>query len=339
MIQAPSPNIELKVSDSLFSHLTTYETLMPHQKNFSEGKIGFKQFEEISSVLKLLAFKIRFMTWNMLFNLNDERLLPCNRWPERLPRIVKLISLIDPDIIGAQELYGAQKAQLAESLKSIYSVYGPPGPGKTKEFKEHNPIIYKRDRFTVKHKMLREMRFDVKNGKKSGFDDKAITVMVLFDQVSKKDLAVLNTHLSFDSPDAREIQVSLLLNLADQYRPTYPVIILGDFNFFPLRTDMSSIKPLPSHDGDYLTQLFLKRSFRRAVLWSVAGHAGPNSTFTNNPPRAEPFEGTGTPGVELDEFFISEKVTVVFHLVEPAKINGHYPSDHTPKIMDVLITS
>lgn len=339
MIAPPSTprSQDTTILHSTLPEMNRYEKPETHDLLLKESKIGLRQHASNIEILKKLNLKIRVMTWNLLFNLNDQKCLEDNKWPKRLPKIVRLIEYHSPDILGTQELYGVQKNDLHEKLKSIYEVYGKAGPGKSHEEKETNAIFFKKERFICRQKITREMRIDLKEGKKSEFPDKTFTFLRLYDTVSKNELVVLNTHLTFDSPDIRDSQVRMIVKFAHEFIQKYPVLIMGDFNFMPLKTDISAINPLPCHDGDQLVRLFLEAEFRRAVTWSLLGHAGTNSTYTNNPPRSKPFEGTGTPGVELDEIFVNRKITVLFLIVETAKIDGQYPSDHLPKEADILL--
>ena len=49
------------------------------------------------------------------------------------------------------------------------------------------------------------------------------------------------------------------------------------------------------------------------------------------------FKGTGTPGIILDYIYVSKKITVLTHAVELGTVDGHFPSDHMPVLIDFLI--
>jgi endonuclease/exonuclease/phosphatase family metal-dependent hydrolase len=69
----------------------------------------------------------------------------------------------------------------------------------------------------------------------------------------------------------------------------------------------------------------------------ILDHLGPISTFSNAPDDVVAFKGTGTPGVFLDHIYVSKDITVLIHAVQPGKVNGDFPSDHLPVLIDFII--
>lgn len=112
-----------------------------------------------------------------------------------------------------------------------------------------------------------------------------------------------------------------------------PVVFMGDLNTFPNRPDMS----FPALDGDYVDQILTKKTLHDSLHVSVGGHVGPISTFTNKDPDVIPFQGTGTPGVFLDHIYVSKEITVLMHAVQPGTVDGHFPSDHMPVVVDCVL--
>lgn len=108
---------------------------------------------------------------------------------------------------------------------------------------------------------------------------------------------------------------------------------MGDLNTFPHRLDLDK---LPFYDGDYAHRLFTQGGLKDAASLSLLGHLGPYSTFTNHPGSGFPFRGTGTPGVFLDHIYVSKGLTVLIHAVQGGTVNGLFPSDHMPVIIDCL---
>src|SRR5271155_494224 len=66
-------------------------------ENLSRKKYTSNQALEILSALSRREERIRVVTYNVLFNLNDSKLEEENRWPQRLPRVVEVIEEIKPD--------------------------------------------------------------------------------------------------------------------------------------------------------------------------------------------------------------------------------------------------
>lgn len=113
-----------------------------------------------------------------------------------------------------------------------------------------------------------------------------------------------------------------------------PVLLTCDLNTFPNRLDLNR---LPYYDGDYIHRLLTKNVFRDSFEVSLLGHLGPISTFTNAPEDGIPFQGFGTPGVFLDRIYVSKEIIVLIHAVQSGTVNGYFPSDHMPVIIDYLI--
>jgi len=81
----------------------------------------------------------------------------------------------------------------------------------------------------------------------------------------------------------------------------------------------------------------IRTALKNAESCSLVGHFGPISTFTNSSTGTTPFQGTGTPGVVLDYIYASDKVIILTHATEPGTVDGHFPSDHMPVIVDFII--
>jgi endonuclease/exonuclease/phosphatase family metal-dependent hydrolase len=61
------------------------------------------------------------------------------------------------------------------------------------------------------------------------------------------------------------------------------------------------------------------------------------STFTNEGQDPAAFKGVGTPGVFLDHIFVTKDLTVLVHAVQPVKVDGCFPSDHMPIVVDLIV--
>lgn len=109
---------------------------------------------------------------------------------------------------------------------------------------------------------------------------------------------------------------------------------MGDLNTFPNRIDLDR---LPFLDGDYIHRILTQTILHDARDVSLLGHLGPISTFTNNPPDIQKFQGTGTPGVFLDHIYVSKEITVLIHATQPVTVGGGYPSDHMPVFIDFTL--
>jgi endonuclease/exonuclease/phosphatase family metal-dependent hydrolase len=293
------------VENSITPLLEKYELI----ENLPEKKFTQSQFQEIKEALSHKQERIRIMSYNMLFNLYDHNLAEINRWEQRLPRLVELIRETNPDIINTQELWPEQLADLEAQLKDEYSVVAYPND-------ETYAIFYKRNRFELV----------------ASEPSDPIVTATLKDMITDKVLAVFNTHLAFSNKEKREKEArDLLQKTADLSCAT---LVTGDLNTFPARLENEKF---PFYDGDYILRLLTSKNLKNAKDLSLIGHFGPISTFTNDPSDILPFQGTGTPGVFLDHVLVSPEIQVLTHAVQPGTVDGHFPSDHLPVIVDFLV--
>ena len=293
-------------------------------ENLPTVKYSKNQFNEIKSSLEKKEEKIRLLSYNVLFNLYDHNLEEVNRWPQRLPRIMALIEEMQPDIIGVQELYPDQAKDLLPLIDNTYSFYS-----RTEDNEELNGIFYRKDRFDVIDSKILYMS-DTPDIPSS----KTLTLIHLKDLKTGKELTVFNTHLTLGKIESREFQARFIADHIEPYATQTPIILTGDLNSFPNRPDL---KNLPFYDGDYIHRILTQGSLKDAKDVSILGHVGPTSTFSNSPENGIPFKGTGTPGVFLDHIYVSKGITVLIHAVQPGTIDGHFPSDHLPLIIDFTL--
>lgn len=283
-------------------------------ENLPSQKFTKQQFSEISNALEKKEEVIRLVTYNMLFNLYDHNLDEENRWPNRLPRIVELIHEMRPDIISTQELYSTQVQEIVNLIGNDFSFF----PGQKDEDRESYGIFYRTDRFELLSSQI----------------DYPLSMVQLKDLKTDKIIHVFNTHMPLSNIEKREANAHKISQIIEPFAKQMAVIFTGDLNTFPERLDLTD---LPFYDGDYIHRILSKGSLKNSHHESLLGHFGPISTFTNSSTDVKPFQGTGTPGIILDYIYVSEKVTVLTHAVEQGTVDGHFPSDHMPVLIDFLI--
>lgn len=286
-------------------------------ENLEAKKYTKNQFEEITHALSQKDEAIRLVSFNILMSRYDDTVEAGNKWPDRIPRIIEVLTEMQPDIICVQELYQNQLNDVSAFFFPDYGFYTKPAKDG-----ELNGIFYKKARFkTVECKV-----WDAA-GKK-------ITLVHLRDKRTGKEVAVFNTHFCFSKVDQRESEATVMINQSVPFAKKMAVILTGDMNTFPNRPEK---RGFPFFDGDYIHRLFMKARFRDAREMALLGHLGPISTFTNEEGDAKPFKGLGTPGVFLDHIYVSDKVNVLIHAVQPGTVNGYFPSDHMPILIDFII--
>lgn len=294
-------------------------------ENLTPQKYSQNQYLEICSVLNQREERLRLATYNVLFNLYDHNLEEINRWPQRLPRIVELINEMQPDIMGVQELYPDQLADLLPHLEHTFAFYA-----KACKDGELNGFFYRKERFEVVDSQIWYMTSTPEIP-----SSETLTMLQLKDLKTGKCFAIFNTHLAFSKINKREFQAQFIAKKISVYAKQMPVILTGDMNTFPQRLDLEK---LPFYDGDYIQRIFTKKNLQEAREVSILGHLGPISTFSNADNNdGTPFKGTGTPGVFLDHIYVSDGVQVIMHAVQPGTVEGHFPSDHLPVLIDFIL--
>ncbi|MES2122970.1 MAG: endonuclease/exonuclease/phosphatase family protein [Chlamydiota bacterium] len=294
-------------------------------ENLSASKYAPGQYAQIVESLKRKADRIRVVSYNVLFNINDESLDPINRWKERLPRIVELLTEMQPDVIGVQELFRSQFDDLLPLIAKTYGVYyDVKGQG------ELNAIFYRKGRFEqVKGEVVRLSKPDKLD------ICSTLTCLELLDKKSNQKVIFFNTHLPFEGIAKREENAIKIAEIISSYPDQQPIVLMGDFNTFPNRPDLSA---LPAFDGDYIKQILTTHApLKDAMGRALVGHVGPIATFTNVPEGKTPFKGLGTPGVILDHIYISKGIVPLLHAIQPATVGGHFPSDHMPVFIDCVL--
>lgn len=305
-------------SDSIENSMIPIIEKMETIENLPCNKLSKSQYAEISNALARKKDRIRIVTYNMLRNDFEKGLKNEDRWSERMPRVVCLLKHMQPDIICSQELLRSQIDDLLPHLCDIFALYYPPN----KEG-ELNAIFYRRERFDLIHSIPQTQSKDF------------LTILQLKDWQTGLSFAVLNTHLAYSKIEERDFQVRFITERLKEVSNEMPVIFTGDLNTFPNRPELDK---LPFYDGDYVNRLLTQGSMKDAYGLPLLGNFGPMSTFTNTRDDDPiPFKGTGTPGVILDHIYVSNGITVLAHAVQPAKVNGHFPSDHMPVLIDFIL--
>lgn len=312
-------NIEA-IENSIIPQMEKFEKI----ENLPASRYSKRQFANIASILERKDERIRVATYNVLFDLYDHNLEEVNRWPQRLPRIVELIEEMEPDLLGVQELYRHQFKQLMPYLEKDFAFYA-----RACEDGELNGIFYRKERFEV---VDRQIWFMTQTPEIPSSE--TLTMLQLKDLKTGQVLAVFNTHLAFSKIEKRDFQARFIAKKIALFANKMPVILMGDMNTFPHRLDLAG---LPFYDGDEVHRIFTSKYLRDAKEMSKLGHVGPIGTFTNASDSGVPFRGTGTPGVFLDHIYVSHGINVLLHAVQPGTVEGHFPSDHMPVLMDCLI--
>lgn len=319
----PIPKIEF--DDCCLPKLTSICT-----SPFDETRYPTNYVRHLRALQPLYEQKLRVVTWNLLMKGREKRLNPAHPaynasqlWSQRVKVIAAAIDRIKPAILGCQELYEneLEKYNQEEELYAYigdayekYSVKSADG--------EHNTIFLRRNAFKVIHASTHQCV------------DKAIGVVIVIYREQK--LVIINTHFSIN-PDARESQALLVNTIVKEHLIDKELVVfLVDGNLLP--NNPYNVSTKAGWDGPYIERIIKDNGrMEDAFDKSLFGNVGSLGTYTNDQYNVEPFRGRGTPSVRLDRIFVSRKIEVFAHAIDPFTSEGKPSSDHQAVIADLYI--
>lgn len=321
------------VENSIISELDAEKCMAQHKNKFSE-----RQYQELAAALDAPC-QFRLMSYNILSKYYDGLQKIENTWENRKERVLELIAHDSPDILCCQELTPDQIFDLMLALNQEYEVYAPL-PNETKfPNSELLGIFYKKQRFVLKQAEKKELGIMYYWEEFNNYCFQYFIKAKFIDKESGKEFIVYTTHADYLIPNVRLKLVDFLLEDAEKDALLYPTIIAGDFNTLPgMLPDIYKAPSTPGFDGTYLLQMLTKKNFRNSLELTLIAHAGPLSSFTYPLNARESFSGLDPFGLLIDHIFVTPNtIKVIFHAVEPATVNGKFPSDHVPVLVDLAI--
>lgn len=253
------------------------------------------------------ATDLRVMTFNVRYPNPDDG---PNVWAARRAVFVQTIVAADPDVIGTQELFASQGADIVRALPR-YTWFGRDRRGGHAD--EHMGIFYRRDRLTL----IRHGDFwlsDTPSAVGSMAWGTTLPRMVnwgVFETrgARKQRFVLFDTHFAHRDEDdgARERSATLVLERVRSIAGELPVVLTGDMNATP---DSKAYRIL----ADRLTD-----------AWATAAtRLGPDRTF---------HDFTGQADRRIDYVF-TRGFTALQAEVRTDHVGTTYGSDHFP----VLVT-
>jgi endonuclease/exonuclease/phosphatase family metal-dependent hydrolase len=255
---------------------------------------------------------LRFMTYNIRLDLASDGE---NSWAHRRGWVAAQIEWLRPDLFGMQEVLPAQKADLIAALPRYRFV----GGGREGDDRgEASPLAFDPRRFDLLESGLFWLS-PTPDKPSKGWDaayNRIVTWARLRMRGAPQSLLVINTHWDHIGAVARkESALQISRWIATHARHCERVLVSGDFN-----TELAS-EPLQLLVGSGL------RDARGASRTPPFGPAGTFNGFRNPPEDAR----------TIDHFLLGEGVQVERYLVLSQLIDGRWPSDHFPVIVDLSI--
>jgi endonuclease/exonuclease/phosphatase family metal-dependent hydrolase len=232
-----------------------------------------------------------------------------NAWPARKDMVKALIRYHEFDIIGTQEGYADQIADLAQMEE-----FDHVGVGRDdgKSAGEHSAIFFRKSRFALLGKgdfWLSETPERPSFGWDARCCHRLVSWARLRDRSSARVLFVFSLHFDHEGELARRASADLVLRKIAGIARGEPAICVGDFNSTP---DTVQIRTM-------------SKAMRDARQASKAPPYGPAGTFNG-------FRWNEAPAERIDYVFVDRHFDVLKYAVLSDSLDQRYPSDHFPVV-------
>jgi endonuclease/exonuclease/phosphatase family metal-dependent hydrolase len=233
-----------------------------------------------------------------------------HNWMHRKEAAAELISSLDIDIVGTQEVLQTQLDDMLRLLPGFGSVGVGREDGHTKG--EYSAILYKTDRLEPELHGTFWLSDSPNEVGSVGWDaalERIVTWAIMKEKKSGVRFAVFNTHFDHRGSIARLESSRLLMKQIRQIAGELPVILTGDFNANP--------------DSEPI-QVIVKSGFLADTRDLASEVTGPQWSF----------HGFGMSDPEsrqlIDFVFVSEGIEVSLHENIFEEVGTTYHSDHNP---------
>jgi len=237
-----------------------------------------------------------------------------NHWFERRDEVVAWMELLEPDVVGLQEVVQSDALDQADWLAERTGMYVAFGGSSKPDGSQFGNAILSRFPITASDQLELTL---------VGHDIEPRFALRCVLDAPGGPINVYTTHLShlFNHGFIREAQVVQLADWIDTHPPAaFPTIVTGDFNAQPDSAEIRFMKGLQSLAG---------RSFHLFDAYEVAGGAAP--TWDN----ANPWAATNmVPDQRIDYVFVGVRDPLGAGRVLSARLAGDQPlgtvfaSDH-----------
>lgn len=221
---------------------------------------------------------------------------------ERAPRLNKIISHYDADVMGFQEYRPKWEEYIRKYFGDEFEIFNK-YRSETMDI-ESSPILWRKDKFEC----LKTGYFylsDTPEHESRGWDEvyncfRMCVYVILQDKESKKIFTFMNTHLGFG--DSAQIKSVKLIEKYSKKISSYPTVIAGDFNMTPDSPAYNIMSGIFT-DINAVTDNDLRTTYH-----------GYNPEKTKNK--------------HIDYCFANKDIRPVSQKIIDDAVNGMFPSDH-----------
>nr|KHD96328.1 hypothetical protein GY22_16235 [Kocuria polaris] len=257
------------------------------------------------------------MSYNIRFHHSGTHAGNPDHWPDRAPRLARLLQLEQPTLLGVQEALHHQLPAVERALPAGYRMVGYGRAGGSKG--EYSAIFYDARRL----ELVEWDQFWLSGtpeliGSTTWGNDipRIVTWGRFLDRGTGTDLVLVNTHFDHDSETARDRSAEALVELVHSFHPHTPTLVTGDFN---------------AEAGDSGAYETLVGSGVLADTWTAAEERL-TPAWGTFPDYGEAVEGEE----RIDWVLAGPGVRVRRAAINTARFAGGHPSDHAP--VQALVT-
>jgi endonuclease/exonuclease/phosphatase family metal-dependent hydrolase len=258
---------------------------------------------------------LRLMTYNIRLDLASDG---ADAWPHRRDWVAAQVTWLHPDIFGMQEVLPGQKADVIAALPQYRLIGGGRDDGKEKG--EASPIGFDTRRFDLVDSGLFWLSPTPEVPSKGW--DAALNRIAMWARLklrgTRQVILAVNTHWDHVGVVARKQSAAQITQwIAAHTGPCEQVLLFGDFN-----SDIDSEQMQAITHGSL--------ALRDARAASQTAPFGPANSFND-------FQLAPAESKIIDHFLVGPRVTVDRYLILSQLIDGRWPSDHFPVLVDVTL--
>lgn len=277
--------------------------------------------------MNLPAASLRVLTFNILYDQREDA--PFD-WNSRRDHVAALLRFHAPDIFCLQEPLRHQ----VQELQALFPDYDCVAVGSEdgRQVGQHLASFYLREKLELLDRGFFSLSEEPQSLGLPAWDAQYPRIAVWLKLKQKKNgktLAIFNTHFDHHGEEARRQSALLLGRKALEIAADLPMLLCGDFNANPQSSMYAALLAEGFRDCAELAPLRYGPDFTYH-RFSLDEHAFDAEQAEIPEPLRRVFR-------TIDHIFAWRELRVLRHGVLADRFQGNYPSDHMPKLCDVLI--